>query len=243
LDELENVATASADVTLNFDPACLDFDDVGSAEPVAAFTFNPIGAEGCSATVQFIDQSERATSYSWDFGDGTTSQEQNPIHDYTSPFIPSLTYRVLLRVDGPGGSNEIEQSLVVDFGPTCRTVLIEDPGVILGDDIGLIPVQEEPPALIEEFPPTTEEPPVLEFQPTDAQAPPLVEAEIPITVEQQPTANASAVPEEAIDPVIQQTSDAKEPPVLSTPRPSTDEAPTDIAAPLAPEAPDTTTPQ
>ena len=35
-------------------------------------------------TVQFIPDSVGFTSYLWDFGDGTTSQETNPIHTYSS---------------------------------------------------------------------------------------------------------------------------------------------------------------
>jgi PKD repeat protein len=35
-------------------------------------------------TVQFYDLSTNATSWAWDFGDGTTSTEQDPIHTYTT---------------------------------------------------------------------------------------------------------------------------------------------------------------
>lgn len=35
-------------------------------------------------SVQFIDLSKNATSWSWDFGDGSTSTQQNPEHNYTA---------------------------------------------------------------------------------------------------------------------------------------------------------------
>jgi hypothetical protein len=52
--------------------------------------------------VAFKDLSEgRITSWRWDFGDGTTSTEQNPIHAYQKP----LDYIVTLYVEGPDGSS------------------------------------------------------------------------------------------------------------------------------------------
>ena len=51
--------------------------------PVANFTAYP--TEGFApAFVQFTDLSENATAWSWDFGDGTNSTEQNPIHTYST---------------------------------------------------------------------------------------------------------------------------------------------------------------
>jgi PKD repeat protein len=42
----------------------------------------------------------KVTSWSWDFGDGETSTEQNPIHTYKRPghFV------VVLNVEGPAGN-------------------------------------------------------------------------------------------------------------------------------------------
>ncbi|MFN4123447.1 MAG: PKD domain-containing protein, partial [Flavobacteriales bacterium] len=48
-----------------------------NAEPVALFSYNANGFN-----VAFINNSTNATSYSWDFGDGNTSTEQNPTHLY-----------------------------------------------------------------------------------------------------------------------------------------------------------------
>ena len=53
-------------------------------------------------TVCFHDQSYGPiTSWHWDFGDGTTSTEQSPIHTYPRDFAH---YVVTLTVDGPKGS-------------------------------------------------------------------------------------------------------------------------------------------
>jgi len=69
--------------------------------PVANFTGNP--REGCaSLTVNFTDQSTGSpTSWSWSFGDGGTSTQQNPSHIYTNPG----TYTVSLTAANNCGSD------------------------------------------------------------------------------------------------------------------------------------------
>lgn len=51
---------------------------------MAAFTSNPKFPAKLTApvTIQFINNSTGADSYLWDFGDGTTSTEENPQHEY-----------------------------------------------------------------------------------------------------------------------------------------------------------------
>jgi hypothetical protein len=60
----------------------------------AEFTADePVGYE-IPHTVHFTDQtSMNPTEWYWDFGDGTSSEEQNPTHEYTNPgiFTVSLT--------------------------------------------------------------------------------------------------------------------------------------------------------
>lgn len=53
--------------------------------PVAAFRTDPTIPAKLSfpATIKFFNQSTDADSYLWDFGDGTTSTEENPEHTYT----------------------------------------------------------------------------------------------------------------------------------------------------------------
>ena len=66
-------------------------------KPVALFDG---GGEGCvPVTIQFRDRSIYPVSYFWEFGDGLTSTDPNPLHTYFSPGI----YTVRLTVEGPGG--------------------------------------------------------------------------------------------------------------------------------------------
>ncbi|HQK39480.1 MAG TPA: PKD domain-containing protein [Flavobacterium alvei] len=54
--------------------------------------------------VAFIDQSEgKIKSWNWDFGDGTTSTEQNPIHQYKD----AGKYIVVLNIEGPKGKSRM----------------------------------------------------------------------------------------------------------------------------------------
>jgi hypothetical protein len=50
--------------------------------------------------VSFHDESDgKIASWKWDFGDGNTSTEQNPVHAYAA----GRDYTVILEVEGPAG--------------------------------------------------------------------------------------------------------------------------------------------
>lgn len=56
--------------------------------------------------IQFMNLSVKGSSWAWDFGDGTTSNEQSPVHKYTLPG----TYTVVLVVDG---THKVEKKLMI----------------------------------------------------------------------------------------------------------------------------------
>jgi PKD repeat protein len=69
--------------------------------PVAAFTAS-VTSGFAPLEVQFTDQSTGTiSSWSWNFGDGATSNERDPVYTYTQPG----DYTVSLTVTGPGGSD------------------------------------------------------------------------------------------------------------------------------------------
>jgi large repetitive protein len=69
--------------------------------PVASFTSN-VTSGTAPLAVQFTDSSSNSpTSWSWDFGDGNTSVEQNPVYTYSVPG----TYSVSLNASNAVGSN------------------------------------------------------------------------------------------------------------------------------------------
>jgi len=65
----------------------------------------------CSGIVVFTDMStQNPTSWNWDFGDGTTSTIQNPIHQYAVGGI----YAVKLVATNANGSDSITQNIVAN---------------------------------------------------------------------------------------------------------------------------------
>ncbi|MBN2485013.1 MAG: PKD domain-containing protein [Bacteroidales bacterium] len=82
--------------------------------PKAEFSFEQ-SAEN-ALEVAFFNESKDATSYSWDFGDGKTSAEENPTHVYDD----YGTFTVTLTAKGEGGSNEVSYD-----------VELIDPGIVI----------------------------------------------------------------------------------------------------------------
>ena len=70
-------------------------------------------------TVQFTDKSPVASAWFWDFGDGTTSTDQNPNHTYTNPGF----YDVSLTITLAGGcSNVITKSQYIKIKPIIASI-------------------------------------------------------------------------------------------------------------------------
>jgi gliding motility-associated-like protein len=75
------------------------------------------------ATVAFEDLSANAVSWLWDFGDGSSSSEQNPTHTYQSPLDPadpSKGYEVTLTVTDANG---------------CKSSIAYGPYLIINPDL------------------------------------------------------------------------------------------------------------
>ncbi|TNE70449.1 MAG: hypothetical protein EP333_10385, partial [Bacteroidetes bacterium] len=69
--------------------------------PVADFTANPFVGTVLENDIHFTNLSWNATYYSWNFGDGQLSNEENPMHFY--PSVNTGTYEVLLIAYSPEG--------------------------------------------------------------------------------------------------------------------------------------------
>ncbi|WP_300426116.1 chitobiase/beta-hexosaminidase C-terminal domain-containing protein [Methanobacterium sp.] len=80
-----------------------------ASTPTADFTATP-NKGTVPLTVEFNDQSTgtKPLTYSWDFGDGSTSTEQNPTHTYTT----SGNYTVKLTVTNAVGSSEKTMTII-----------------------------------------------------------------------------------------------------------------------------------
>lgn len=69
------------------------------------------------STVSFISNSTGVITYSWDFGDGTTSDEENPTHTYVS----NGTYEVILTVSNQCGEVETSTSFIINVSAVTES--------------------------------------------------------------------------------------------------------------------------
>jgi len=81
--------------------------------PIADFSMIDSISNCPPFVVNFTNQSQNFTGLNWDFGDGTTSQLNDPSHFYSIPG----TYIASLAITGPGGCTSIKQRTIVIKGP------------------------------------------------------------------------------------------------------------------------------
>ncbi len=85
-------------------------------KPTAIFT-SDTQSGASSLTVQFTDQSTGSpTSWYWNFGDGSISSKQNPVHTYTTTRWPQ-TYTVTLTVTNANGSDRTVKTRYITVTP------------------------------------------------------------------------------------------------------------------------------
>ncbi|NLR93399.1 PKD domain-containing protein [Flammeovirga agarivorans] len=110
----ENAGTYSIKLTVGNEDGedlimMLDYITVNEIpEVTAGFEFAVDNAS--SKTYHFTDiSSGNPTSWLWTFGDGTTSDEQNPSHTYAN----AGEYKVMLQVENENGTSSSEETIVV----------------------------------------------------------------------------------------------------------------------------------
>ena len=72
-------------------------------------------------TVKFTDQSDSPVSWSWDFGDGFTSQDSSPMHTYMQAGI----YEVCLQVSNDFGLDSICHEILLETSGTTSPAAIQ----------------------------------------------------------------------------------------------------------------------
>jgi PKD repeat protein len=91
-----------------------DMPDIPSAKPKAGFTFQKDGNE-----VTFTNTSVNSTDYTWDFGDGNSSMDENPVHTYGA----EGTYTVTLTASDGTSTDETSQEVVISAAEFSASVL------------------------------------------------------------------------------------------------------------------------
>jgi PKD repeat protein len=106
------------------------------AQPIAYYEANE--QESCSPLIVYFDNLSEyyfpnpdATAFEWDFGDGTTSNERDPVHTYQD----SGFYNVSLTAFGDGGEStffsvfRVHENPVAMFAVAPQRVMLPDAGV------------------------------------------------------------------------------------------------------------------
>lgn len=96
--------------------SCKTAEVTKPAAPTTLFTFQN---DGCTApcSISFNNQSQNATSYKWDFGDGNTATMVNPINIYQK----AGNFTVVLSATGAGGITTANQLVSIN-APAAPTV-------------------------------------------------------------------------------------------------------------------------
>jgi peptidyl-prolyl cis-trans isomerase B (cyclophilin B) len=89
------------------------------SRPVAKFTYS--GEAVAPAEIKFENQSEKAVTYQWDFGDGNTSEEAEPNHRYRS----SGNYLIKLTAINEKGKKKVKEERLVVNAPTSCLIELE----------------------------------------------------------------------------------------------------------------------
>lgn len=83
--------------------------------PIAKFTFFSPFLSKINDTIQFtdtsIDSDGTVVSWRWDFGDETTSSEQNPVHKYST----GGTYQISLRINDNDGVSDTATEFITIY--------------------------------------------------------------------------------------------------------------------------------
>ncbi|MGB9977943.1 PKD domain-containing protein [Methanobacterium sp.] len=104
--------TSASGYTVNYSPVT----------PVADFTADSTAGSD-SLTVKFTDKSTNyPTSWTWNFGDGTTSNDENPTHTYAKPG----KYTVTLTAANAAGFNELTKTDYITVLDTIKPAVTSD---------------------------------------------------------------------------------------------------------------------
>ena len=90
--------------------------DAITPTPTASFTYVKSSTTAPS-TIQFTSSVTNTTSYAWNFGDGSSSNVENPSHTYTA----AGDYNVSLTVTGEGGTAKATNTVSISTPPIVYT--------------------------------------------------------------------------------------------------------------------------
>lgn len=112
----------------NYKPYISKINISSFCTPICDFTASVTAT--CTGVVQFTDNSTyMPSSWLWDFGDGITSTQQNPLHIYASNGL----YTVKLKVANVAGSDSLEKISYVSVGMPSPPTAVGSGGCSAGN--------------------------------------------------------------------------------------------------------------
>jgi gliding motility-associated-like protein len=97
--------------------------------PVAAFTADTMLSCSVPFAVTFSNNATGAATFHWNFGDGTISALQNPLHNYTTPGIYTVTLSVK-NGTGTCADSLVKNSFIVISRPLVNFTTVPDSGCV-----------------------------------------------------------------------------------------------------------------
>ena len=89
--------------------------------PETSFTFSPTENPEAGEYIQFENTTPEASSYNWDFGDGNSSDQENPKH----LFLQAGSFEVKLTATNDAGDQSKSETIIIN-DPTVLAFLILD---------------------------------------------------------------------------------------------------------------------
>lgn len=129
-------------------PAALGDGGDGTATLTADFSFTP-ETPATAEEVHFSDQTTGdPTSWTWDFGDGTTSSEQDPTHRYTDD--GEFTVRLTVE-DAEGDTAKVNKHILVLNRPPVADFTWTPAEVHVGTDVQFESTSHDPDGDVKRF--------------------------------------------------------------------------------------------
>ncbi len=117
---------------------CIGIDTVVIEVEKPAAMFTPDPPSGCQPlTVSFTNSSSGYTSLVWDFGDGETSTDENPTHEYPNPSSSLLYYTVRLQITSENGCTSEMPADITVYPEVLSNFYFSDDTICSGDIVTL----------------------------------------------------------------------------------------------------------
>jgi len=97
------------------------------AKPIANFNYNDTSVKTAPAKITFENKSKKAESYEWDFGDGKTSTEETPTHQY----FKSGEYTITLKAIKEGKISTKNKTIQIDAPEECLVEIETSMGTMI----------------------------------------------------------------------------------------------------------------